>query len=116
MSLTPPRVVYKSFPSNTSRQPKPAQNHNQDIFLPLKPWTDCSESDNWLDLVNDNSQPLRNGRTKYDADFYDRPSNPSPPDLISNKCQITPVSPSVCSTSDVTVSPSSSDSYPECRF
>ena len=66
--------------------------------------------------MNDNSQPLGNGGTKYDADCYDKPSVPYPPDLISNKCQITPVSPSVISTSDVTVSPSSSDSYPEYCF
>ena len=102
--------------SNEQRQPRSSQKHNQDTFLPLKPWTDYSGSDAWFDLPFDNAPPFKNGKINDDADFYDRPSNPSPPDLISNTCQKTPVSPSVISTSDVTVSPSSSESYPECRF
>ena len=85
--------------------------HNQDNFLPRTAWTDTSGSDDWLDLA-DNSGP----HTATDSDFYSRPGCPSPPDLISNKCRLPPTSPSVISTSDVTVSPSSSESYPECRF
>lgn len=85
--------------------------HNQDNFLPRTAWTDTSGSDDWLDLA-DNSGP----HTATDSDFYSRPGCPSPPDLISNKCRLPPNSPSVISTSDVTVSPSSSESYPECRF
>lgn len=119
-SIRRPRPVCKSYQSNTSRQPRPVDNtvqrHNQDNFLPRTAWTDMSGSDDWLDLANDNSPSLKNGRTKYDADFYERPTCPSPPDLISNKCSMTPTSPSVISTSDITVSPSSSESYPECRF
>ena len=116
VSTQHPKQLYKSYPSNASRQPRSGQKHNQDTLLPLKPWTDYSDSDAWLDLPFDNDPPFKNGRSNDDADFYYQPSNPFPPDIISNMCQNTPVSPSVISTSDVTVSPSSSESYPECRF
>ena len=111
-----PRLVNKSYKSNTSRQSRPVDNkvqrHNQDNFLPRTAWTDVSGSDDWLQ--NDNSQ---NSETnKYDCDFYERPSCPSPPDLISYKCRRTTTLSSRISTSDITVSPSSSESYPECRF
>jgi len=117
------RPGFKSYPSNTSRHTRPVDNscltrQNQDNFLPRTAWTDMSGSDDWLDLANDNSTPSkqevcpgRRGR-----EYQERPTCPSPPDLISNKCSRTPTSPSVISTSDVTVSPSSSESYPECRF
>jgi len=114
-----PRLVYKSYQSNTSRQSRPVDNkvqrHNQDNFLPRTAWTDVSGSDDWLHLQNDNTQSLMSSKTKYEDDFY-RPSCPSPPDLISSKCRTTSASPSKMSTSDITVSPSSSESYPECRF
>ena len=101
---------------------------DQDNFLPRTAWTDTSGSDDWLDLGNDNPAPhsarasdtttaTTNSSSKYCSDYYERPDCPSPPDLISNKCRAPPpTSPSVISTSDVTVSPSSSESYPECRF
>ena len=98
--------------------------NNQDNFLPRTAWTDTSGSDDWLDLANDNTAPHTVTTTttcsssKCDSDYYSRPGCPSPPDLISDKCRRPPppTSPSVISTSDVTVSPSSSESYPECRF
>lgn len=106
---------------------------NQDNFLPRTAWTDTSGSDDWLDLGTDNpgphtgrvseatpttsTTPATTSSSKYSSDYYERPGCPSPPDLISNKCRVPPpTSPSVISTSDVTVSPSSSESYPECRF
>ena len=106
------------------------RRQNQDNFLPRTAWTDTSGSDDWLDLGPDNLAPhttrtsdttttttTTSSSSKYCSDYYERPDCPSPPDLISNKCRPPPpTSPSVISTSDVTVSPSSSDSYPECRF
>ena len=110
-----PRLVNKSYLSNKYRQSRPVDNkvqrHNQDNFLPRTAWTDVSGSDDWLHLQNDNTQSLMSSKTKFEDDFY-RPSCPSPPDLISR----TTTSPSKMSTSDITVSPSSSESYPECRF
>lgn len=111
----------------SARQPRPVvdnsvSRHNQDNFLPRTAWTDTSGSDDWLDLANDNPAPHTATTTasssKNSSDYYSRPGCPSPPDLISNKCRVPPppTSPSVISTSDVTVSPSSSESYPECRF
>ena len=106
------------------------RRQNQENFLPRTAWTDTSGSDDWLDLGTDNPGPqtarasdttttttTTSSSSKYCSDYYERPDCPSPPDLISNKCRAPPpTSPSVISTSDVTVSPSSSDSYPECRF
>ena len=113
-----PRLDYKSYQSKTSRHSRPVDNktqrHNQENFLPHKTWTDVSGSDDWLQ--NDNSSRLINSKTKFDADFYERPSCPSPPDLVPNHCRRPTTSPSKMSTSDITVSPSSSESYPECRF
>ena len=91
------------------------QRHNQDNFLPRTAWTDTSGSDDWLDVANDNRSDNTKHQTTHN-DFYERPGCPSPPDLISNKCRTSPTSASNISTSDVTVSPSSSESYPECRF
>jgi len=111
-----PRLVYKSNQSNTSRQSRPVDNkvqrNNQDSFLPRTPWTDVSGSDDWLQ--NENPSRLKN--RNYNHDFYEGPSCPTPPDLISYNCSRATTSPSIISTSDVTVSPSSSESFPECRF
>ena len=93
------------------------QRQNQDNFLPRTAWTDTSGSDDWLDVANDNNSDNTKAAETTHEGFYDsRPVCPSPPDLISNKCRTSPKSPSIISTSDVTVSPSSSESYPECRF
>ena len=103
------------FQHSATIQNSAIQRHNQDNFLPRTAWTDTSGSDDWLDVANDN----RSDKTKLETtqgDYYDRPGCPSPPDLISNKCRTSPTSASNVSTSDVTVSPSSSESYPECRF
>ena len=112
--------AYKSYQLNKLRKPQPVDNavqeYNQDNFLPQKPWTGVSGSNDWLDRENQNSPTLVDGRTKYDAEFYEQPSCPPPPDLISNKCRMVSISPIGISTSDVTVSPSSSESYQECRF
>ena len=114
------RKANKSYPSNTLRKAGPVDDnvheYNQNNFLHKRPRTDVSGSNDWLDQENHNSHSIECGITKYDADFYERPSCPSPPDLISNKCRMVPISPIVISTSDVTVSPSSSESYQECRF
>jgi len=111
-----PRLVNKSYQSNTYTQSRPVDNkvqrHNQDNFLPRTAWTDMAGSDDWLQ--NDNSKNLETN--KYDCNFFERPSYPSPPDLISNKCRRTTTLSSRISTSDITVSPSSSESYPECQF
>ena len=115
-----PRLVYKSYQSNTCRQSRlvdnKVQRHNQDNFLPRTAWTDVSGSDDWQNIVNENFPSVKDSKTIYDADLYERPPCPSPPDLISNKCSRGTKSPSIVSTSDVTVSPSSSELYPECRF
>ena len=113
-----PRLDYKSYQSNTSRQSRPVDNkvqrHTQDNCLPHTALSDMSGSDDWHH--NDNSSRLINSKTKFDADFYERPSCPFPPDVVSNQCSRPTTSPSKMSTSDITVSPSSSESYPECRF
>ena len=114
------RKANKSYPSNTLRKAGPVDDnvheYNQNNFLHKRPRTDVSGSNDWLDQENHNSHSIEDRITKYDADIYEQPTCPSPPDLISNKCRMVPISPSVISTSDVTVSPSSSESYPECRF
>ena len=131
------RTSYQGATLGARQQPASVsvRRHNQDNFLPRTAWTDTSGSDDWLDLGNDNPAPhsarasetpstttatttaTTSSSSKYSSDYYERPGCPSPPDLISNKCRVPPpTSPSVISTSDVTVSPSSSESYPECRF
>jgi len=125
--LTRPSQAQGTLPSRTIGHSAPIQNsaiqrHNQDNFLPRTAWTDTSGSDDWMDVANDNKSDIKarnqttSKQTNNSSDFYERPVCPSPPDLISNKCRTSPTSPSVISTSDVTVSPSSSESYPECRF
>ena len=125
--LTRPTLAQGTLPSRTIGHSAPIQNsaihrHNQDNFLPRTAWTDTSGSDDWMDVANDNQSDIKarnqttSKQTNSSSDFYERPACPSPPDLISNKCRTSPTSPSVISTSDVTVSPSSSESYPECRF
>ena len=125
--LTRPSQAQGTLPSRTIGHSAPIQNsaiqrHNQDNFLPRTAWTDTSGSDDWMDVANDNQSDIKarnqttSKQTNNSSDFYERPVCPSPPDLISNKCRTSPTSPSVISTSDVTVSPSSSESYPECRF
>ena len=95
------------------------QRQNQDNFLPRTAWTDTSGSDDWLDAANDNTVAGPGTTHSHAPAPAPRPACPSPPDLISGKCRGrgSPASPStLTSTSDVTVSPSSSESYPECRF
>lgn len=115
----------RTQPSTLSRKNSSTiQRQNQDNFLPRTAWTDTSGSDDWLDVANDNKNDKSGGGTTQqnvpstmgNYSHYERPVCPSPPDLISNKCRTTSASPSNISTSDVTVSPSSSESYPECRF
>ena len=115
----------RTQPSTLSRKNSSTiQRQNQDNFLPRTAWTDTSGSDDWLDVANDNKNDKSGGGTTHqnvpstmgNYSHYERPVCPSPPDLISNKCRTTSASPSNISTSDVTVSPSSSESYPECRF
>ena len=123
-----PVSQHRTQPSTMSRQGSRAtqshladisrtiQRQNQDNFLPRTAWTDTSGSDDWLDVANDNKNDKSGTTHQTHPGHYERPACPSPPDLISNKCRTTSASPSNISTSDVTVSPSSSESYPECRF
>ena len=69
------------------------RRHNQDTFLPRHAWTDVSGSEDWLD--------------------DSRASCASPPDMM---CTQYSNSVTHTSSSDVTVSPSSSQSYPQSTF
>ena len=108
---------------------------NPDDILPQQAWTDTSGSDYWPELENKNN-PLpsrsngnnlpktrsnrnRHGRTRLDRN-NPLQNRPSPVCDVSERevvhPDIVPHSPSVCSPSDVTMSATSSETYPECQF